>query len=338
VAVMGMAARHRRGPAPDWLPPIPVRHSGLPRLALYESWHRLRRPLIEALTGATDVIHATTLAMPPRSAPLVISINDLAWRASPEMFTRRGVRFFERGLELAQRDADLVVCPSEATRRDLLAAGFASRALRTVPWGVRASPVSPDAVERVRRRYELGRPYILWIGTIEPRKNLPRLLHAHRRLSASIDLVLAGPRGWNEDLDGLVRRAGAGVRVLGFLPRGELAPLSAGAEVFCFPSLMEGFGLPVLEAMAQGTAVVTSRGTSTEELADGAGVLVDPRDPSSIADGLERVLADRELRLQLAEAGRRRAGAYSWARSAEQMVSVYREVAGRRPRQQDDQE
>jgi glycosyltransferase involved in cell wall biosynthesis len=327
LSLVGVAARHRRAPRDEWEPPLPVRHLFLPRIALYESWHRLRRPRVEIVTGPVDVVHATSIAMPPRSAPIVLTIHDLAFLREPSHFTARGLSFFRRALSLALAEADLVLCSSRATARDCRTAGFEAGRLRLVPLGVAVDEATEADVERVRRRHGLDRPYLLWTGTVEPRKNLAGLIEAARRIDADLDIVLAGPPGWNEDLDALVARAGRTVRVLGFVPASELAALYAGARLFCWPSLAEGFGFPVLEAMAQGTPVVTSKGTATEELADGAGVLVDPRSPDSIAAGMASVLDDDALAARLAEAGRRRAAEYTWQRSARLVADAYREVA-----------
>ena len=325
--IVGVSARHRSAPPDPWRPPVPVRALPLPRPVLYEAWHRLRRPRVEAATGKVSAIHATTVAMPPRSSPIVLTIHDLAWLENPAHFTPRGLRFFDRGLELALRDADLVLCSSAATERACRAAGFEEARLRRVPLGVDIREATPGEVDRVRGRYSLGRPYVLWTGTVEPRKNLPGLVQAFDRLDGDLDLVLAGPRGWNEDLEALVGPRGQRVRFLGFVPALDLGPLYAGASAFCFPSLLEGFGFPVLEAMAQGTPVVTSRGTSTEELADGAGVLVDPLEPASIAAGLEEILSDPGLAARLGAAGRRKAAEYTWARTADLVARAYREVS-----------
>jgi glycosyltransferase involved in cell wall biosynthesis len=323
--VVGVSASHRRPPPAPWVPPFEVRALPLPRIALYESWHRLRAPKVERATGPVDLVHATSFPTPPRSAPVVLTIHDLAWLEDPSHFTARGLRFFRRGLELALRDADLVTCPSEATRADCIRHGFAAERVRVVPLGVERDVPAPARVEDVLRRHGLDRPYVMWAGTIEPRKNLPGLLAAYRQLDADVDLVLVGPKGWNEDLDALLGAGRERVHVLGFVPAADLPALYAGARVFCFPSFMEGFGFPVLEAMAQGTPVVTSAGTSTEELAAGAGILVDPRDPSSIAAGIAEALTDAR-RDELAAAGRERAESYTWERTGRMLVDAYREV------------
>ena len=323
----GVAARHRRPPPNPWIPPLRVSHLPLPRVPLYEAWHYLRWPPVQRATGPVDIIHATANAMPPKSAPLILTTHDLAYLHDPSHFTKRGLRFFSRGLDLARRDADLVLCPSRATIADCEGAGFERERLRLVPLGVEVEPVRAEEVPSVLGRYEISRPYLLWVGTIEPRKNLTGLLQAYAELGADIALVLVGPAGWNEDLSALTERYGVNVNALGFVPHEELRPLYAGASAFCFPSLSEGFGFPVLEAMAQGTPVITSAGTSTEELARDAGVLVDPRDPSSIAEGIGRVLNDEALADMLREAGKRRAAEYTWTRTGDLIEQAYRELA-----------
>ena len=328
VSVVGVAAKHSDPPEEAWRPPIEVKHLPLPRPALYESWHRFRKPKVERATGPVDVIHATTIAMPPRTAPIVVTIHDLAFLNDPAHFTDRGMRFFKRGLELALTDATLVVCPSQATLDHCAASGFERERLTLVPMGVDVNVASPEAIASARRRYGVERPFIMWTGTIEPRKNLGRLLEAFGKIDQPHDLVLVGPQGWNEDLDALIANSNGRVKTLGFVPHADLAPLYAAASVFCFPSLFEGFGLPVLEAMAQGTPVVTSQGTSTEELAVGAGVLVDPLDADSIAEGIDEVLRDEGLSEKLCAEGQARAAAYSWDRTAELLVDVYRRAVG----------
>jgi glycosyltransferase involved in cell wall biosynthesis len=333
VEVVGVAARHTSPPAAPFLPPVPVHHLNLPRLALYETWHAVRRPAVEDATGPVDVVHATAVAVPGANAPLVVTIHDLAFLSEPEHATRHGLRFFTRGLELTRRHAELVLVPSEATARECEGAGIGRDRIRVVPWGVDAAAVADDeAVTRARRAYELDRPYILFVGTVEPRKNLSRVVDAVGRVGRrDVELVLVGPEGWNEDLGALLARLPGRARTLGFVPNAELAPLYAGAEVVAYPSIREGFGLPVLEAMAQGAPVVTSRGTATEEVAGDAAVLVDPLSVTDIARGLDEVLSGPDLARDLGQRARQRAATYTWERAADATVDAYREV-GAAPR------
>jgi glycosyltransferase involved in cell wall biosynthesis len=327
VEVVGVAARHDGPPPEPWAPPVPVRHLPLPRLALYEAWHAVRRPRVERATGPVDLVHATAVAVPGTRAPLVATIHDLAFLAAPEQATRHGLRFFRRGTELARRHARLVLVPSEATAAECREAGFDPGRIRVVPWGVAAAVATPAAVERARSAHGLDRPYVLFVGTVEPRKNLPRLVRALASLDrADVELVLVGSEGWNEDLGALLAALPGRSRSLGFVPPADLGPLYAGAAAVAYPSLREGFGLPPLEAMAQGAAVVTSRGTATEEVAGDAAVLVDPTSVTSIAAGLDRVLSDPAGAVELGERARARAATYTWDRTAELTVAAYREA------------
>jgi glycosyltransferase involved in cell wall biosynthesis len=335
IELIGVAAAHREPPPPAFRLPIPVRFLCLPRLALYEAWHTLRRPAVQKATGAVDVVHATGMAIPPRSAPLVVTVHDLAFVHHPGHATRNGRRFFERSLELTRRDADLVLCPSEATRRDCLAQGFDPERVRVVPWGI--APPSPrvdgrrdaDEVDARLARYGLaGMRFVLFVGTIEPRKNLAGLVEAFRRLGRhDVLLAIAGPDGWNEDLRERLAPVLSRTRVLGFVPPEDLQLLYERAEVFCYPSLLEGFGMPVLEAMAAGAAVVTSSGTATEEVAGDAAITVDPHDPDAIASAIGELLDDPARRAHLGLAARRRACTFTWARTAALTKAAYETVA-----------
>lgn len=325
IDVVGVAARHGAPPAEFVRPPVPVHHLPLPRPLLYDAWHTLRCPRVERATGPVDVIHATALVVPPRTAPLVVTVHDLAFRH--DHAHRRGRRVAERGLALARRDADLVLCSSRATLVECEAAGIDPARLRHVPLGVAPQPLaSDDDVAAVRVRYGLPERYLLFTGTLEPRKNLPRLLAAFRSIADEVGgpLVLVGPTGWGPDL--APTATGLPLRPLGMVPGADLRALYRGAAVCCYPSLREGFGLPILEAMAQGTPVVTSRGTSTEEVAGGAAVLVDPLDPADIARGILEAVADAD---RLGVLGRARAAAATWAATAQCTLAAYREVAGR---------
>lgn len=326
--LVGVSARHQTPAPPAWAPTVPVIALPLPRLALYESWHWLRRPAVQRVTGPVDVIHATGMAMPPPSAPIVATVHDLAFLRDPSQYTRRGVMFFRRAIELARRDATLVICPSRATFDDCLANGFDLSRLRLVPWGIAVEPAGPSAVAGARARFGISGRYVLWTGTIEPRKNLRVLLEAMARLDRDdLTLVLVGPDGWNESLETRLARLGDRVQAVGFVDPDSLRALYAGAEVFCYPSTEEGFGLPVLEAMAQGTPVVTSSGTATAEVAGEAGVLVDPRDVDGLVAALGRLFDDPVERERLGTDGQRRATEhFSWAATAHALAAVYEEA------------
>ena len=328
VELVGVSARHGGPPPAPFVPPIVTRPMRLPRLALYESWHVLRRPAVQSATGPVDAIWVTGGAVPPRSAPMVVTIHDLAFLHRPEHFTAKGRRFFRQATACARRDADLVLCPSQVTADDCAAHGFAAERLRVVPWGVDQRRAGPGEVAAVTQRHGLTRPYVLSVGTAEPRKNLAAVFAAFARLGRDdVDLVVVGPDGWHEDvaaLAGSVSRQR--VYLLGFVPAEDLPGLYAGASVFCYPSLFEGFGLPVLEAMAQGAAVVTSAGTSMVEVGGDAVVLVDPSDPDAVAEALAALLDDLSEAARLGAAARVRAEEFTWDRTAALVADALHEV------------
>ena len=330
VDVVGVAGWHRREPVGEWRPPVPVAHLPIPGAALYETWHArgLRFPKVERATGPVDVVHATAIAFPPSDAPVVVTVHDLAFMHDARRATRHGMRFFRRGVELALASTALVACPSQASADDCIRAGFAAERVRVIPWGINASRVDEARIARARDAYDLDKRYVLFAGTVEPRKNLPALLAAFARLrDRDAQLVLTGPDGWNEDVRDAVGRLDGRARSLGFVPRADLDALVAGATVFAYPSLEEGFGLPVLEAMAQGTAVITSRGTATEEVAGDAGLLVDPRDVDELAAAMDSLLADPDERVRRGAAGVARAATFTWERTAAAYAQLYRDAA-----------
>ncbi|MCI1787968.1 MAG: glycosyltransferase family 4 protein [Actinomyces sp.] len=334
VAAMGIAAHHGASEpsARDLGLGIPVVTSRLPRRALYAAWDRLALPSVDRLCRGTRVVHATTWAIPPTRRPLVVTVHDTAFLRDPGHFTSHGAAYFTRALERTKARADLVIVPSQATAEDCLGAGIPESRIRVIPHGVRHTEVTEGEVASFATTHGLTRPYVLWVGTHEPRKNLPSLLRAHRILldrGGDLDLVLAGPSGWGDDSEekALISALPSDrVHVVGHLGDRELACAYAGARVFCFPSVWEGFGLPVLEAMDQGVPVVTSRGTSMAEVVGSAGLLIDPVSPDQIAEAL--LTASGCDHDKLSADGRAFAAGYTWEASARAHAQAYGEVLG----------
>jgi glycosyltransferase involved in cell wall biosynthesis len=325
--LVGVSARHSASPEAPFRPPIPVHQLPLPRPALYEAWHgvgALRWPPVQLATGPVDVVHATALTVPPtRGTPLVLTVHDLAFLADPDDFTKHGTRTFRRALTLTRRHAAVVVVPSQATAAECAAAGIDADRVRVVPWGHESRTATAEDVESVRRRYDLPERYVLFVGTVEPRKNLSRLVGAWRRAAGDgVPLVIAGPAGWGD-----AAVSGPGILPIGFVTGVDRDALYAGAAAVAYPSLREGFGLPVLEAMAQGAPVLTSKGTATEEVAGDAAVLVDPFDETAIADGLRRLLDDPEAAAALGAKGFARSATYTWDACAAGYADAYRDAA-----------
>ena len=317
VEVVPFAGRHRQ------LPSVPIGLSTsvatLPfgRPLLYETWLRMRWPKVESVCNDIDVVHGTTIIPPATNLPLVATIHDLAFLRFPEFFTKRGNRVFRQSMKILQERRSLIMCSSQATVRDCVNAGFDESLLRYVPLGVHVQTPTQADLDRVRATYELPKQFVLFVGTLEPRKNLSRLLEAMNRMPERLPLVIAGLEGWG---DAPVIPHDMPVIFVGHVPAHNLSALYALATVFAYPSVWEGFGLPILEAMAQGTPVVTSRGTSTEEVAGGASVLVDPLDTSSIVDGIRVALQQRD---DLAQSGRQRAAEMTWENTAQLTYDVY---------------
>lgn len=330
VTAVGLAARHGADEVPRPAPTGRVVHAPLPRVALYESWSRLRRPRAESTVPGADVVHATTWAVPGRRVPLVVTVHDLAFLREPEHFTARGNAFFRRALDIVRDEAAQVVVPSSATQEDCVAHGLDAARLTVVPHGVRSDEVTPEQAGAWRRRAGVDRPFVLWCGTLEPRKNVPRLVEAYARAAGQLDhdLVLVGPSGWGDataDVERALADLPAGsVHLLGRLGDADLQAAYASADAFAFPSLWEGFGMPVLEAMAHGVPVVTSAGSSMAEFA--VGELVDPLDVDAIAAGLVAAVSGGPGRDEVRAA----AGRYTWAASAAAHAEVYRAASALR--------
>jgi glycosyltransferase involved in cell wall biosynthesis len=310
----------------------------LPRPLLYDAWHLLRRPRLgrSSRLRYADVIHAPSVAVPPKSdAPLVVTAHDAAPLIYPETYPRRGRRFHTQGLAAAAKRADLVITVSESAAEELSTyTAIPRERMRVVPNGVDLEIAADAQVEATRRELGLDdAPYVFWIGSLEPRKNVGLLVDAFVRWALHTDLphrlVLAGPPGWLEDEASVLepaRRLGDRVRALGRVGDPALSALYRGADLFAFPSRHEGFGIPVLEAMAQETPVIAADIPALREIAGGAAVLRSPDDLDAWVAALDNLLHDEAELSRLGNAGRARAQGYSWARCAEETRAIYLEA------------
>jgi glycosyltransferase involved in cell wall biosynthesis len=292
----------------------------------------------EWLLGPVDVVHSTTFCVPRfrmRPKRLVVTIYDLSFITHPDLHLPANVAHCLAGTRLAIEHADAIIAISEHTRRDLIERLAAPAERITVtPLAHDASFVrvaDPRRLAAVRKRYRLPEHFILFLGALEPRKNLPRLIEAYATLPAElrrdVKLVVAGMSGWlNDSVHGRVGELGLekSVHFAGYVHADDLSAVYSLATTLAYPSLYEGFGLPVLEAMACGTPVLTSNVSSLPEVAGDAATLVDPLDVSSIASGLHGMLESPSLRAELAGRGRARAASFSWDRCARQTLEVYR--------------
>src|SRR5919201_3176426 len=268
-------------------------------------------PLVVGSASGIDVLHCPTYRAPVRArTPLVVTVHDLAVFRHPATFNRWSRAYGPVVIPRVLKTADRIIAVSEFTKRELI---------DVLDVQVEKIRVIPNAVDEAFTRAgpSADGDYVLTVGTLEPRKNLARIAAAARR--TGLELRVVGARGWGD-----VDVPENGVRWLGEVTDEELARQYRGARCFAYASLYEGFGIPVLEAMACGTPVVTSQGGATEEVADGAAVLVDPSDPADIASGIERAVLRRD---ELIRSGLERARAFgSWSEVADATVDVYREL------------
>jgi len=302
---------------------IEAKNSRLWTLYALPKWAWQQRP---------DLVHVQYLAPGPLPCPFVTAIHDVVWRALPRTFPQRDRAVMNILMPLSARAARRVLTISQSSKTDI------TRYLRVAPQKIDITPCAVDArffeavsasqIADLRRKYDLGdAPYLLSVGVLQPRKNVPRLINAFERLrreSADFpyQLVVTGKPGWGKDA-GLAQKH-PDLRFTGYVEDQELPALYAGATVFAYPSLYEGFGLPIIEAMAAGCPVLAGNRSSLPEVAGGAALLVDPYRVSDIADGLQKLLDNRTLRDDLRARGQNRAAQFSIKNQANATLESYR--------------
>ena len=302
-------------------------------------WFRLRLPLpIELWTGGLDLFHAPDFFLPPVKAKTrtIVTVHDLSFVREPDSVMPGMARQLNTWVPRSVARADHVVAVSEATRQDLIELyQTPPEKISTLHHGVTENfkPVTEAAeLQAVRQKYGLSSdPFILSLSTIQPRKNYQRLIQAFAELAPSLSLAIGGSKGWRYDAvfeevakQGLTDR----VHFLGFVAEADLPALYSAASLFVYPSLYEGFGLPILEAMACGAPVVASNQSSLPEVVGSAGLLVNPYDVAALTETMAKVLAEPTLQQQLSTAGQAQIKKFSWAGMAKQLLDLYRKVLG----------
>ena len=301
------------------------RPATIARFALIKAMNEIAFPPLDWLIGDADIFHATNLMRrAPRRARLTATIHDLTCWLMPELHTPGNVKADHEFADRILRRADGLIAVSENTRQDAIRLlGIAPHRIQTIYSGIGEEYF--DAAPLLR-----DRPYALYVGTIEPRKNLDTLLDAWALLKPSLraefDLLIAGPRGWNSDRT--LARIEQEATYLGYVPERDLPGLTAGAIVFVYPSLYEGFGFPVAQAMAAAVPVLTSNNSCLPEITGDTAILVNPMSASGIASALTRMLESESLLADLAARGRRRADLFRWERCATESLQFFRSVCG----------
>jgi glycosyltransferase involved in cell wall biosynthesis len=313
------------------------KHVPIPTRILYAVWNALGTPKVDNMLGGVDVYHATNFYLPPtRTAKTVLTIHDLAFWAKPEWCSPKIVGPFFKAVGHAAKNADHIMAYSEATKRDIV------RFLDANPEKITVAPMAVDeafaplprdeATKRATKDYGVETPFLLFVSTLEPRKNIPTLLEAFAKIADDIphNLVLIGSVGWNaEPIFEAIDKLGLQDRVIrpGFVPHMELPVFYCAADAFVFPTHYEGFGLPLLEALTCGCPVVTSDNSSVPEVTGDAALASDANDVDAIAANILRVLNESDLREDMISKGQRHAQRYSWGNMAQATLDVYRSVA-----------
>jgi len=322
------------GPNFTWHP-VPLSAEWMARL-----WQRARLPLpVNWLTGHIDLYHATDFVLPPvsRGIKTILTVHDLSFVRVPETAAPNLRAYLNVVVPRSVLKADHIIADSQATKDDLCALyGTSPDKVTVLLSGVdpRFAPVTNDTLlKSVRDRYSIGeQPYIFCIGTVQPRKNYSRVIQALAQLRAEgldLQLVIAGGKGWLEDemyrtlKDAQMQNY---VHLIGFARDADLPALYSGAALTAFPSLYEGFGLPILESMACGTPVVTANVSSLPEVAGEAALLIDPYDVPDLTDAIRRLVTDDILRSTLIQRGYEQMKHSTWAKAARQLRAVYERV------------
>ena len=322
-----------------WPRPVRIRHLPLPDRYQTIVWHRLRLPLpVDWLTGPLDIFHAPNFLLPPvRRGKTLLTIHDLAFLVKPQFAHPDLQRFLTQVVPRSIAGADHILADSEASRQDALRLfGLDPQRVTVVGAGVepRFRPRQRSSLSEVKNRYGLAWPFVFSVSTLEPRKNFDGLIRAfaaaRRRAGFPHHLVIAGGKGWMYErifAEVEQQQATGFVHFLGYVDDADLPALYNLADLFAFPSHYEGFGLPVLEALACGAPVVCTDTSSLPEIAGDAALLIPTGDETALCDALTSLLTNPAARAELAQRGPAQAARWTWDAAARRLLAVYRALA-----------
>ena len=327
----------KRIPLPNDWPGVTTRRLPLDERWMTVAWQRLHLPFpADLYAGGADIVYSSDFALAPRwRAPGVVTIHDLSYVLFPDTHFPPLRRYLETTVPRSVRAASLVLADSDQTRRDVINHLGADPAkvltVLSAPDDV-FKPAMPALIEAVQAKWNVAGHYVISVGTIQPRKNLPVIFEALRQLPETVRMVHVGRPGWLCDpIFEALDRSGVKDRVsiLSGVDDDDLAALYGGAVACVFPSVYEGFGLPCVEAMACGVPVIASHGGSLAEVVQEAGIIVDPFDSGAIAKGVERLMEDPEFRSAMIARGHTQASLFRWDDSGRKVLEAFKDVVGR---------
>ncbi|HFE65934.1 MAG TPA: glycosyltransferase family 1 protein [Chloroflexi bacterium] len=337
------AKRPSTSPVPNPLPIAPniqTCPAPLDERWLYRLWYRLRLPLpVQWATGKLDLFHSPDFVLPPVSGgvPTLLTVHDISFVHYPDVYPPKLVSYLNKVVPWSIARASHVLADSQATKQDLTAVWQVAPEKITVLYsGVheRFQPVTDaETLTAVRQKYQIGdQPYILSVGTIQPRKNYQMLIRAFQPVAAQYphNLIISGGKGWlYEEMMAEVERQGLNgrVRFIGFVDDADLPALYSDADLFVFPSLYEGFGLPLLEAMACGAPVISSDASSLPEVAGDTAVLLPSHNQTAWTNAIFDLLAHPDKRTALVAGGFRQARQFTWQTAAQTLLEIYQKLA-----------
>jgi glycosyltransferase involved in cell wall biosynthesis len=313
---------------------VDVKIAKIPGFIKRAYWNTLRAPKLETLIGDFDIFHGAEPMLPPTAKPQIATLYDLSYKRFPQFF-ERSVLQWNSYVQRSVKEASMIIVPSENTKNDILQLFHISEEKIIVvylPVSEQFSPVKSEHDETMKRRYGLAEDFILFTGTMEPRKNIPFIISGFERLQKNhpdLQLVLAGKKGWLSDeifksMDRSPSRQK--IKYLDFVSEDDLSSLYRSALCFVYPSIYEGYGLPVLEAMASGTPVITSKSSSLGEIAGDAALLIDPLQIDELVSAMEMIYSDQSLRNSLKTKGIDRVKQFSRKNAVDKVLNIYQSI------------